>query len=153
MTSDSGAGMLIVEDDPNDLVFLERAFRKLGRERGLRAVTDGREAVDYLSGHGGYADRASYPIPDLIILDLKLPRMNGFEFLSWLRAHPALSGTAVVVLTSSEDRGDIERAKALGVLSYLIKPGGIERLVDCARAILAVGEALREGKPVAGRFP
>lgn len=149
----SELAFLAVEDDPNDTLFLQRAFRKLGFGEVLRVLADGQEARDYLSGQEKYADPIACPVPDLIILDLKLPRLNGFEFLSWLRVDTRLASTPVVVLTSSSDPGDIERARTFGVLSYFVKPGGFERLLECAREIVSIRQDLRMRKPVAGRFP
>jgi CheY-like chemotaxis protein len=149
----SELAFLAVEDDPNDTIFLKRAFRKLGFGEVLKVLVDGMEAKDYLSGGGNYADRNSCPIPDVIILDLKLPRLNGFEFLTWLRADTRLASTPVVVLTSSENRGDVERARSLGVLSYFVKPGGFENLLEYAKEIAAIRRELRSRKPVTGRFP
>jgi two-component system, response regulator len=149
----SEQAFLAVEDDPNDTIFLQRAFRKLGFGDILRVLVDGQEARDYLSGLGKYANPITYPVPDVIILDLKLPRVNGFEFLSWLRADTRLASTPVVVLTSSSDPGDIERARSLGVLSYYVKPGGFDKLLECAKEIAFLRQELRMRKPVTGRFP
>jgi two-component system, response regulator len=149
----SDLAFLAVEDDPNDTLFLQRAFRKLGFGEVLRVLPDGKEAQDYLSGRGKYNDPNSCPVPDVLILDLKLPRLNGFEFLAWLRVDTRLASTPVVVLTSSSDPGDIERAKSLGVLSYFVKPGGAERLLDCVKEIVSIRQDLRARKCVTLRFP
>jgi CheY-like chemotaxis protein len=144
--------LLLVEDDPNDAFFLSRAFRRIGVDDTLIVAKDGQEASDCLMGRGAYRDRESFPVPDVIILDLKLPRMNGFEFLSWLR-HSIMRAIPVVVFTASADPKDIELARALGVVSYLVKPGGFERMSHCASAIRSIRDSLREGKAVVGGFP
>jgi CheY-like chemotaxis protein len=142
----SDLAFLAVEDDPNDAIFLQRAFQKLGFGESLKILPDGQEARDYLSGR-------SNAVPDVIILDLKLPRLNGLEFLTWLRTDTRLASSPVVVLTSSANLGDIDRAKSLGVISYFVKPSGFEPLLQCAKEILAIRQELRLKRPVAGRFP
>jgi CheY-like chemotaxis protein len=149
----SDLAFLAVEDDPNDTIFLQRAFQKLGFGESLRVLVDGQEARDYLSGRGKYGDPNSCLVPDVIILDLKLPRLNGLEFLTWLRSDTRLASSPVVVLTSSAESGDIERAKSLGVISYFVKPGGFDRLLECAKEIISIRQELRMNRPVTGRFP
>jgi CheY-like chemotaxis protein len=115
---------LLVEDDPNDVRMLEMEFRRAPVQIRLVAVEDGSEATSYLEGKGPYEDRAKYPIPDVILLDLKMPRLNGFEFLEWLRVKCDRSHRfiPVVVMSSSGMREDVDRAYALGANSYLVKP-------------------------------
>lgn len=114
--------VLLVEDNPDDVFFLERALEKSGLGWSLRVVTDGQEALDYLSGSKTFADRAQHPLPDLILLDLKLPYVSGFEVLGWIREQPGLRGLPVVILTSSPEERDQRRAAELGVRAYLLKP-------------------------------
>jgi CheY-like chemotaxis protein len=114
--------ILIVEDDPNDVLLLQRAFQKAGLKNNLRTVRDGSQAIAYLSGHGMYADRAKYPLPFLVLLDLKMPGTDGFEVLQWARAEPDLKRLLIVVLTSSNLQTDVDRAYELGANSYLVKP-------------------------------
>ena len=92
--------MLLVEDDPNDILLIQRAFAKACLVNPLKVVRDGEEALNYLSGSGEFADRGRYPLPSLILLDLKLPRKSGLEILQWLRQQPALKHIPVIVLTS-----------------------------------------------------
>lgn len=115
---------LLVEDDPNDVLMLEMEFRRAPLHIRLIAVEDGGEAAEYIEGKGVYANRRKYPIPDVILLDLKMPRINGFEFLEWLRCKSDRSHRfiPVVVMSSSGMREDIDRAYALGANSYLVKP-------------------------------
>ncbi len=149
----SELAFLAVEDDPNDALFLKRAFQKLGFGEALKILEDGQEARDYLSSRGKYQDPQSCPVPDVIILDLKVPRLNGLEFLTWLRTDTRLASSPVVILTSSESARDIERAKSLGVISYFVKPAGIENLLVVTKEIISIRQELRMKRPVSGRFP
>ena len=115
---------LLIEDDPNDVLMLEMEFKRGPASIRLVAVDDGSKAMHYLEGKGMYDDRATYPIPDVILLDLKMPRINGFEFLEWLRSKGP-SGhrfIPVVIMSSSNLKVDIDRAYSLGANSYLVKP-------------------------------
>lgn len=145
--------ILLVEDDATDVLLLTRAFQKLHLGDTLKVARDGVEAMDYLAGRGSYADRARYPLPTLILLDIKLPRRSGLEVLAWLRAKPELAGIAVLIFTSSEEKGDMERAKHLGVLAYLVKPVGFANYCESARIISEYWKAVLEGRPMAPRFP
>lgn len=113
--------LLWVEDDPDDLLLGERALVKAGFEK-LQITRDGEKAISYLSGMGEFADRRRFPLPSLVLLDLKLPKKSGFEVLSWLRGAEGLKRIPVVVLTSSQERHDIDRAFDLGANAYLVKP-------------------------------
>jgi CheY-like chemotaxis protein len=114
--------ILLVEDEENDVLFMQMALEKAGLASALRVAEDGQEAIDYVSGQGKFADRGRFPMPALVFLDLKLPRVMGMEVLKWMREQPALSTMVVVMLTSSQQRSDIEKACALGANSYLVKP-------------------------------
>ena len=114
--------VLIVEDNPTDVMLIRRAFAKANVGNPLQIVNDGDAAVHYLAGDGAYGDRTQYPLPAVILLDLKLPRRSGFEVLQWLRAQSELLRLPVVVLTSSKQSQDINRAYDLGANSYLVKP-------------------------------
>jgi CheY-like chemotaxis protein len=115
---------LLVEDDPNDVLMLEMEFRRVPAQIRLVAVSDGKEAMHYLQREAKYSDADQYPAPDVILLDLKMPRINGFEFLKWLRSQsPAhYRFIPVVVMSSSALRQDVDLAYALGANSYLVKP-------------------------------
>src|SRR5438093_11629714 len=121
---------LIAEDDAMDAFLLERAFAAAGVSASLRFVRDGQEAIDYLGGVAAFADRQVNPLPDLLLLDLKMPRMNGFDVLAWLRQQPGLKRLLVTVLTSSDQPEDINRAYDLGANSYLLKPHGSQDLAE-----------------------
>ena len=114
--------ILLAEDDENDVMLIKRAFSKSHVVNPIACVKNGEEAVAYLSGEGQFADRLRYPLPFMLLLDLKLPRLSGHEVLSWLRAQNGLRRLPVVVLTSSREPADINRAYELGANSYLVKP-------------------------------
>ncbi len=125
--------ILLIDDDDNDRLLIQRAFQKAGLKSVLRTVADGVEALDYLRGAGKYADRTRYPIPFLALLDLKMPGITGFEVLQWIRAQPNLRRLLVVVLTSSSLQSDVDRAYELGANSYLVKPVEFEAMVNLVR--------------------
>jgi CheY-like chemotaxis protein len=128
--------ILLVEDDPNDILLTQRAFRKANlEEASLQIVCDGDSAVFYLSGEGEYSDRDRYPLPVLMLLDLKLPRRSGHEILAWLRQQPELKRLPVIILTSSKENMDINQAYDLGANSYLVKPIGLTALVEVVQTL------------------
>jgi len=115
------ASILVVEDDPADAYFLEQAFERVLANCALHRVADGLEAKAYLQGEGKYADRKIYSLPSVILLDLRMPRMNGFEFLAWLRTDPELRIIPTVIYSASDCPGDIRRAYEMGANSFLQK--------------------------------
>ena len=127
--------ILLVEDDPNDVLLIQRASRKARLAYPIQIVEDGEEAVAYLAGRGEYADRERFPLPALVLLDLKLPRKSGHEVLSWLREQPGLKRLPVVVLTSSQEPSDVNRAYDLGANSYLVKPVAFDALLEMVRMV------------------
>ena len=118
--------ILLVEDDPNDVRLIERAFRKAKIVNPFHVVGDGEEAISYLAGKGQYSNRAQFPLPALILLDLKLPRKSGLEVLEWVRKQPPLKRLPIVILTGSKQSSDINRAYDQGANSYLVKPVAFE---------------------------
>ncbi|HVV69954.1 MAG TPA: response regulator [Verrucomicrobiae bacterium] len=114
--------ILLVEDSADDVFFMRHALKKSGLPHRLLVVMDGQQAVDYLSGTKPYDDRSRYPLPSVVFLDLKLPFLNGFEVLAWIRAQPGLKDLAVFILTGSSEVRDRQRAEALGTVGYLVKP-------------------------------
>jgi CheY-like chemotaxis protein len=114
---------LLVEDDPRDVFLVRDVFERYGHCR-LETVTDGQEAIDYLTGTGKFSNRRKFPLPQVVLLDLKMPRVNGLEFLRWLRHESpnSLHVLPVVVMSSSNDPKDVASAYELGVNSYLLKP-------------------------------
>ena len=121
--------ILLADDDPNDVLLIQRAFQKAGLRNVLKTVNDGDEAIRYLSGKGIYADRDKHPLPFLLLLDLKMPGTDGFEVLEWLRNEPQLKRLLVVVLTSSNLQADVDRSYELGANSYLVKPVSFDEMV------------------------
>jgi CheY-like chemotaxis protein len=112
---------LLVEDDPHERQLIEREFKR--DDFFFRMVYDAVEATEYLEGKGLYADRERFPLPDVILLNLKMPRMDGFEFLEWMKHAPnKLCATPVVVMSSSDEPSDINRAYELGANGYFVKP-------------------------------
>ncbi len=126
--------ILLVEDNPNEVFLIERAFHRAKIANPLQIVGDGEAAVKYLSGQPPYEDRNAHPLPMMMLLDLKLPRKTGHEVLEWLRQQPGIRRLPVVALTSSKQPTDINRAYDLGVNSYLVKPVTFDRLVEIVRA-------------------
>ena len=133
MTKTAGA-ILLVEDNEDDVFLMQRALKGAKISNPLYVVEDGREAVDYLSGAAKYADRAAYPIPSIVFLDLKLPMLRGHQVLAWIRSQPQLENVVVVVLTSSNEPTDLKEAYRLGANSYVVKPPTAEQLLDLAKA-------------------
>ena len=126
--------ILYAEDEPDDIFFMERAFKEAAIEQPLYSVADGEEVIAYLSGAGQYADRTQYPLPGLILLDINMPQMSGLDVLKWIRATPAVSTIPVLVLSSSSHEKDVQRASLLGANGYLTKPGQPDRLVEIVKA-------------------
>lgn len=113
--------VLLAEDNEDDLFLSTRALAKAGISP-VRHVEDGRQAMDYLAGRGPYSDRASFPLPDILLLDLKMPLYTGHEVLEWVREQPALRDLPVYVLTSSDEPRDRHRVQAAGAAGYFVKP-------------------------------
>src|SRR6266404_2573296 len=129
------AVILIVEDNELDRVFIRRAFGKARVVNPLLEVQTGEEAIDYLKGEGRYANRGEYPLPDLVLLDLKLTGITGFQVLKWIRQQPELKALRVVVLTGSTAIEDINLAYQLGANSFLAKPMDFDSFVQVAGAV------------------
>ena len=121
--------VLAAEDEESDAMILRMAFERAGMTNPLVVVRDGQEAVDYLSGAGDYSDRQRFPLPGLILLDLKMPRMSGLDVLVWLAGRPEFKRLPAIVLSSSPDQSDIRRAKEAGALEYFVKPHSMRELV------------------------
>ncbi len=122
--------ILLAEDEDSDALLMLRAFRKANIKAPLFRVKDGEEVVSYLMGHGVYANREEYPLPSLLLLDLKMPKKNGFEVLEWLKSQPKLKRLPVTVLTSSDQFEDIQHAYDAGANSYLQKPSEFNDLIE-----------------------
>jgi CheY-like chemotaxis protein len=120
--------ILLIEDNGDDVALIRRAFKKCNIINPLQVLSDGDRVVDYLAGHGAYADRDRYPLPVLIVLDLKLPKKSGLEVLEWVRGASLIKRIPVVILTSSRESRDLNTAYDPGVNSYLVKPVNFDDL-------------------------
>ncbi|HEX7862186.1 MAG TPA: response regulator [Verrucomicrobiae bacterium] len=126
--------ILLVEDSEDDIFLMKRAFKAAGITNPLFVVNDGEAAVDYLSGKGVFANRDEYPYPSLIFLDLKLPYLTGFDVLDWHQKQNGLPEAIFIVISSSNQPTDLNRAYRLGASSYVVKPPTAEQLIDIAKA-------------------
>lgn len=122
--------ILLVEDNEDDIFFMQRAFEEAGLNNPLHVVMDGREAINYLDGRDAFADRAAHPFPNFVFLDLKLPFVDGFGVLTWLRQEKR-SALPVAILSSSPEEVDMRRARELGASCYLLKPPNVSMLLSC----------------------
>lgn len=120
--------ILHADDDANDRLLVQIAFARAGLSCVLRDAADGEEAISYLKGDGEYADRGRHPLPDLVLLDLKLPRKTGFEVLEWIRNNSETQDLPVVILSSSSHEKDITQAHEMGASDYFTKPVSIRQL-------------------------
>jgi len=127
--------ILLVDDSANDLILMRTAFKKAGCTIALQEVHDGEQAIAYLQGEGPYCDRIKYPLPVIMLLDLNMPKMSGFDVLAWVRAQPVLKRLAIVILTASMRNEDVERAFDLGAPSFLVKPSELETLAAMMRCL------------------
>jgi CheY-like chemotaxis protein len=137
--------ILLVEDDRDDAFFLRRAFLRAGLPHPIVDVRNGQQAVNYLSGNTLFADRSLYPLPKLIVVDLKLPVMDGFELLAWLQNQPDFENLPVIVISSSNLDSDRDKAIQLGAKDYLVKPHNPDDLVAMIQSLPAkwMGEEAR----------
>jgi CheY-like chemotaxis protein len=125
--------VLLVEDDLSDIFHVKRAFKMAQIPNPLQVVTDGEEAIEYLRGEGKYADRLTYPLPKLVVMDLNMPRRTGFEVLEWVKSNPLLRRIPIIIVSGSNNPADINHAYESGVNAYMVKPvdiHAVEHLFD-----------------------
>src|SRR5438874_12937812 len=119
---DAKQTILLVDDSENDLFLMRAAFKQAEFNSDLQEVYNGEEALAYLKGEGAYSDRNKFPMPAVMLLDLNMPRKNGFDVLQWVRTQPTLQRMSIIILTASSRMEDVERAFDLGANSFLVKP-------------------------------
>jgi CheY-like chemotaxis protein len=123
--------LLLAEDNEDDLFLIQRAIQQARLVNPVHVVRDGAEAIDYLDGAGSNAERSEYPLPMLLMLDLRMPKKSGFDVLRWIQGqHPKFAAMKIVVLTTSTDERDWALATELGAHSYLNKPGSLTEFVN-----------------------
>lgn len=120
--------VLLADDNENDVMLMKTAFESAGISEPL-IIVRGQDAISYLGGEGGYANRQVFPWPSLLILDLNMPRKNGFDVLRWLKSCDELPGLSVVVMSSSREESDVQNALRLGADDYHVKPNDFQALV------------------------
>ena len=134
--TESLRAILFAENEEDDIVLTRQALKEAGVVNPLIGVPDGQEAIRYLQGEGRYANRAEFPQPCLLLLDLKMPRMTGLGVLNWLREHPDVRDKlSVVILSSWDEQADVQAATALGAADYLLKPTRFDELIDLMREV------------------
>jgi CheY-like chemotaxis protein len=127
--------ILQVEDEANDVFLLQQAFLQAKILNPVQVATDGQMAIDYLKGTGPYSNRIKYPLPGLVLLDLKLPRRSGREVLQWIRSQPGLQRLSVIVFTSQQYAGDVSLTYELGASSFVFKPADFSKYTEVARLL------------------
>lgn len=126
--------ILLVEDNDDDVLIMQNAFKKASVPNPLRTVSDGEAAIAYLSGEGPFGDRKQFPLPVIVLLDLNMPKKNGLEVLQWIRQQVEFKKLTVHILSASTRMADVERAAELGANAYIIKPSRVEELLEMVRA-------------------
>ncbi|HLX69600.1 MAG TPA: response regulator, partial [Verrucomicrobiae bacterium] len=127
--------ILLVDDSENDLILMRAAFKKAEFNIPLQELHDGEEAIAYLKGEGLYSDRRRFPLPTVMMLDLNMPKLNGFDVLAWVQTQPALKHLSIIILTASMRMEDVEESFDLGAHSFLVKPASMEKLVAMIRCL------------------
>jgi CheY-like chemotaxis protein len=127
--------ILLAEDDENDALLMQRAFSKTGERITVTVIRNGQDVIDYLQGTNGYVNRTRFPLPDLLLLDLKMPQRNGFEVLEFVKTHAELKRIPTVLLSSSRQHRDIVKAYDLRANSYLVKPTAFTDLLKLTQNI------------------
>ena len=141
-----GLPVLLAEDNEDDAHLVQLAMTRASIDQPLQVVADGVEAIEYFCGRGRYADRQKFPFPRILITDLKMPRMNGFEVLEWLGHHPECSVIPTIVFSASAQEADVDRAYRLGACAYFRKPATLGELIQLLTVIFQFWTL--GGKPV-----
>lgn len=144
------ACILLIDDNPMDVELALDAFREAHLTNQIEVAEDGESGLDYLTGQGRYTDRARYPVPDIILLDLKMPRVDGFEVLRRIKVMPKLKRIPVIILTSSREEGDLALSYDVGANSYLVKPVSFSGFVDIVQQIEDYWLTLNVAAPLDG---
>jgi len=129
---------LLVDDSEDDVLLARNAFARASLPNPLQVANSGEEAILYLSGQGKFADRQQFPVPTVVLLDLKMPNKDGFQVLEWIRSQHSLQDLCVIVLTGLEKIADVDRAYKLGATSFLVKPLDVERLNELMQTLAAL---------------
>jgi len=127
--------ILVAEDEDVDVFLLRRAFRRAGLSHNLMHVPDGEKTIQYLTGRPPFDDRVKYPFPQLLLLDLKMPKLNGFDVLAWLAGRPDMHDLPAVVLSSSPLESDVKMAEKLGARQFLTKPNDLDEMIAIVKNI------------------
>jgi CheY-like chemotaxis protein len=143
--------ILVVEDNPQEVLLMQKAFERSDTDVVAHFVVNGEEAIDYLSGTDRFRDRYTYPEPDLVVMDLKMPRKGGFELLEWFRNLQESALIPVVVMTSSNNEADVQRAYTLGANSYFLKPASFDEFRDTIKTIYDYWSRARRPRPLVVR--
>ena len=134
---DPSTVVLLAEDNPDDAMLMQRAFHQNGLMRPPHIVSDGADAIDYLLGQNAFLDRMAHPFPSILILDLKMPRVSGFQVLEWLLDHPDYRVIPTIVWSGSSDTRDVKHAFCLGANAYLCKPSRYDTFVAMVGRMIA----------------
>ncbi|MDB6039459.1 MAG: response regulator receiver protein [Verrucomicrobiales bacterium] len=130
MTSDV---ILVAEDNPDDAFIVKMMFKRAGLLRTLHIVDDGQKVIDWLSGNDSFSDRIKHPLPEIVLLDLKMPVKTGFEALEWIRSRKPFEKLPVIILSSSDDPKDVKRAFELGATKYFVKSPQLQDVLEYLR--------------------
>lgn len=128
--------ILLADDDPDDVLLTKLACERSGIAHSMAVVGDGAKAIDYLAGNGEYSDRQTYPLPGLILLDVKMPKLDGLDVLAWIRTQPQFANIPIIMLTNSNEPKDVDRAYRLKVTSYLLKGAKMADFEQAMRVVL-----------------
>ena len=128
---------LLVDDSIDDLVMMREGFAQANCTHPLQEVHNGEEAISYLKGEGPWSDRSEHPLPIIMLLDLNMPKKNGYDVLVWVRSQPGLKHLTIIILSASMRNEDVERTYYLGASGFLVKPSTLEKLVTMMRSLCA----------------